>query len=198
MPVQQPETSIPSDSTNNTLGKQIRNLSIVIAATVLSVALFLGLQTQTRQVSLPELAATSTPLEVALANGKPTLMEFYANWCTTCQAMAGDLAALKQQYADQLNFVMLNVDNSKWLPEILRYRVDGIPQFVFMDGTGAPVATAIGLQPRSVMESNLVALIAAQDLPYQQTTIGRTSEFSAAVKPNPDDPRSHGGQPANS
>ncbi|MEO1467086.1 MAG: thiol:disulfide interchange protein, partial [Cyanobacteria bacterium J06633_1] len=59
---------------------------------------------------------------------------------------AGDLAQLKESYGDRVNFVMLNVDNTKWLPEMLRYRVDGIPHFLFMDVQGEAIAEAIGEQ----------------------------------------------------
>lgn len=182
---------------NMTIGKQLRNLVIVIVATILSVTVFLGFRTQATTVSLNELAEESTiPLEVALTNGKPSLIEFYANWCTSCQAMAKDLGQIKDNYHDQLNFVMLNVDNSKWLPEMLHYRVDGIPHFVFLDSTGETVASVIGEQPRSVMAANLEALIDGNNLPYLQGR-GQTSAVEAApLAPNsrPDDPRSHSGQ----
>ena len=106
----------------------VRNITLAIAAVVLSVALFLGLQTETSSTSLESQVKKATALEVALNNNKPTLTEFYADWCTSCQAMAGDLAEIKANYGDRVNFVMLNVDNTKWLPEMLRYRVDGIPE----------------------------------------------------------------------
>jgi thiol-disulfide isomerase/thioredoxin len=175
---------------------RIRNLLIAIAAIALSVAIFLGTQTNASSASLEVQAERAVPLDLALSNGKPTLTEFYANWCTSCQAMAKDLAAIKQKYAKSVNFVMLNVDNNKWLPEILRYRVDGIPQFVFFDAQGKAIAQSIGEQPRPIMEANLDALIANQSLPYASAT-GQVSAFSAPISSSPSsptDPRSHGAQ----
>jgi thiol-disulfide isomerase/thioredoxin len=179
-----------------TSGTRIRNLVIAIAAIALSVAIFFGFQTQASSVSLEAQAEQATPIDVALSNGKPTLTEFYANWCTSCQAMAKDLAQLKEKYADSVNFAMLNVDNSKWLPEILRYRVDGIPHFVFMNREGEAIAQTIGEQPLSVMEANLEALIANNSLPYAYST-GQTSTFNPSVRATEsaqNDPRSHGAQ----
>lgn len=122
---------ISSQKLESTSGTRLRNFVIAMVAIALSVALFLGLGTQTPEASLAKLDQGSTPLELALTNGKPTLMEFYANWCTVCQKMAPDMQQLETQYADKVNFVMLNVDNTKWLPELLKYQVDGIPHFLF-------------------------------------------------------------------
>jgi thiol-disulfide isomerase/thioredoxin len=190
--------SVPTSPQKNetTIGTRIRNFLITLVAFALGVALYLGLQTENIATALDTQAAESTPLEVALSNGKPTFMEFYANWCTSCQAMAKDLGELKQQYADSVNFVMLNVDNSKWLPEILNYRVDGIPHFVYLGQDGKAIAQAIGEQPRTVMQANLDALVAATPLPYTQAN-GQVSAFEAPVsttKAPQDDPRSHGAQ----
>jgi thiol-disulfide isomerase/thioredoxin len=186
----------PPQTPEVTSGTRIRNFLIALVAIALGVALFLGLQTKTDGASLETQATQSTPLEVALTNGKPTLMEFYANWCTSCQAMAKDLGELKQQYADSVNFVMLNVDNTKWLPEILNYRVDGIPHFVFLGQDGKAIAQTIGEQPRTVMTANLDALITDKPLPYAQGN-GKVSAFESPVsanQPPQDDPRSHGAQ----
>lgn len=193
-----PDSTTTSETIASNIGTRVRNFLIVMVAVVLSVAVFLGLRTETGSATLTTIAEDSIPLEVALSNGKPSLMEFYANWCTSCQAMAPDIEALKQQYGDQINFVMLNVDNTKWLPEILSYRVDGIPHFVFLGKDGQAVAQTIGEQPRSIMEANLVALASEATLPYAQTS-GQTSAFSAPVSSpkGATDPRSHGSQVVN-
>jgi thiol-disulfide isomerase/thioredoxin len=188
-PVTQDPSTIPTAT-------RLRNFAIALVAIVLTVAVFLGFKTETAPGMLAAMAEESVPLEIALANGKPTLMEFYANWCTSCQAMAPEMETLKQTYGNRINFVMLNVDNNKWLPEILSYRVDGIPHFVFLDQTGNPIAQTIGEQPQTIMESNLLALADGSPLPNAKST-GQTSAFSAPVSPakaSSTDPRSHGSQ----
>ncbi|NMF64326.1 thioredoxin family protein [Brasilonema octagenarum] len=191
-PVHSKETS------ESKFGTRLRNFLIAIVAIALSVALILGLRTETTSATLSQLDKQSTPFDVALTNGKPSFVEFYADWCTVCQKMAPDIGKLEQQYAGKVNFVMLNVDNTKWLPEMLKYRVDGIPHFVYLDQKGEAIAQAIGDQPRTILSSNLEALVAASPLPYAQAN-GRVSQFNAPVAPTntQDDPRSHGAQVVN-
>lgn len=184
------EQQIESNNNNS-----VRNIIIAIAAVILSVALFVGLQTETSPLSLESQVKQSTPLDIALNNNKPTLTEFYADWCTSCQAMAGDLGQIKQEYGDRVNFVMLNVDNTKWLPEMLRYRVDGIPHFVFMDSQGNAIAESIGEQPKGILEADLDALVANNPIPYANKK-GQVSQVEPKVKVTNNtntDPRSHGG-----
>ncbi|TBR57228.1 thiol:disulfide interchange protein [Westiellopsis prolifica IICB1] len=187
----------PTKSELNT-GTRIRNFLVAIVAIALSVILVLGLKSQTNTVSLTQLGEESTPLEVALTNGKPSLVEFYADWCAVCQKMAPAIATLEKQYTEKVNFVMLNVDNSKWLPEMLKYRIDGIPHFVFLSDKGEPVAQAIGNQPTTIMASNLEALVVGSPLPYAQAS-GQVSKVvkSVPLSGSQDDPRSHGSQVVN-
>jgi thiol-disulfide isomerase/thioredoxin len=183
-----------TETTAPPIANRLRNLVIVLVAVALSVALFLGLRTGTNSGTLSSLATVAVPLDVALKSGKPTLIEFYANWCSACQAMAKDMTALEQQYGDRINFVMLNVDNNKWLPEMLSYRVDGIPHFEFLTAQGEAIANTIGEQPRTVMAGNIEALASAAPLPYLQSR-GRVSEVEATeVEASNSDPRSHGAQ----
>ena len=186
-----------SNSTNiSSLVTRLRNFMIVSVAIALSVSIFMDLRTDKLSVSLNEMAQAATPLDVALSNNKPTLVEFYANWCTTCQAMAPELEEIRQKYTQNTNFVMLNVDNSRWLPELVEYRVDGIPHFVFLDREGTEVGQTIGEVPKSIMAANIEALVAGSSLPYN-STVGQGSHFNAPVEPtkaSQADPRVHGSQ----
>ncbi|MGD1936318.1 MAG: thioredoxin family protein [Cyanophyceae cyanobacterium] len=196
--------SSPSDSASttgssaSTRSNRLRNGVIAIVAVVLAIALGLGLQGQSRDISLEQLAEQSVPLDTALSSNKPTLVEFYADWCTSCRAMAGDMAELREVYGDRINFTMLNVDNAKWLPEILSYRVDGIPHFVYLDADGQELGQAIGEQPRLILAENLEAMTNSAALPRASQAIGQTSDFQPSLSGgNSDagaDPRSHGSQ----
>lgn len=175
-------------------GQRLRNFLVVLVAIFLGLSLYIGSSTQNNPATLAYQAENSTPWEQAQTNGKPTLLEFYANWCSSCRAMAADLGTLKQDFRDQVNFVMLNVDNDKWLPEMMKYDVDGIPHFVFLNAQTKPVGTAIGQQPLRIMTQNLQALINNQSLESNQA-LGETSALKANLGPKTDDPRSHGGLP---
>ncbi len=189
-----PNSDLKTNALNESSGAtQLRNFVIALVAIALTVSVFLGVRTKTESVSLAAMAQAAVPLDVALRNEQPSVIEFYADWCTTCQSMAADMDHLKQTYGDRINFVMLNVDNTKWLPEMLHYRVDGIPHFIFLDDQGEAIADAIGKQPETIMAANLDALTRHDPLPYANRQ-GQISTITAPTEASTnDDPRSHGG-----
>lgn len=110
-------------------------------------------------LTLKASAQTAMPYGGAISNHQPTLIEFYADWCTTCQGLAPTLAALHQQYGPALNFVMLNIDDPQWRDQIERYGVTGVPHVVLQDGQGTIRETFIGNVPRSVLAQRIQALL---------------------------------------
>ena len=93
--------------------------------------------------------------EIALKNNKPTFLEFYAEWCEVCKQMAPNVAALKDEYDGDFNFVFLNVDNPKWDSFIRKFHVNGIPQVNIMDSKGNLKFTLIGKQDEETIKKSL-------------------------------------------
>jgi thiol-disulfide isomerase/thioredoxin len=102
-----------------------------------------------------EMAQESVSFDAAIASPKPMLLEFYADWCSVCQSMAPTLAALKQEYGHDLNFVMLNVDDAQWLPQMDQYDVTGVPQFTLLDRQQTVIKTIVGRVPQPVLAAQL-------------------------------------------
>jgi thiol-disulfide isomerase/thioredoxin len=182
---------------NDTLGRRERALLGAIAAALLVALIWLrgGLNST---APLEQLARRSLDLPVALADGRPTIVEFYADWCEACRAMAPAMAAIEQSQRDKLDVVLLNVDNPRWQPELDRFDVNGIPQLQLFDADGISVGRAVGARSAPELAALGEALIAQAPLP-QLAGVGPTSPLeSDGLLPGPANPatmaspRSHG------
>lgn len=144
---------------------------------------------------LQRLARQSPDLAVALTNGRPTLVEFYADWCEACRAMAPAMERLEQQRRGELDVVLLNVDNPRWQAEVERFEVNGIPQLELFDAGGQPVGRSIGARSASELEALTGALLRDEPLP-QLPGVGATSSLPASLPTTSAaaqaGPRSHG------
>lgn len=101
------------------------------------------------------MAVETMSYQEAIANKKPTLIEFYADWCTTCQSMSPILKDLKASHAQEVNFVMINIDYPENNQLIRKYQVTGVPQWNILDSQGKVKETLAGKIPKSVLESIL-------------------------------------------
>ena len=97
--------------------------------------------------------------EIAFLNGKPTYLEFYAEWCEICKEMAPEVAELKKDFDNEINFVFLNVDNPKWNKYIKKFNVNGIPQINIIDSNSNLLATLTGLQKENALKKSMEYLI---------------------------------------
>jgi len=110
-------------------------------------------------LQLKKLGNSSMDPEIAFTNGKPTYLEFYAEWCEICKEMAPEVAELKKDFDDKINFVFLNVDNPKWDKFIKEFKVNGIPQINIIDANANLLATLTGFQEENTIEQSLKYII---------------------------------------
>ncbi|XP_074565480.1 thioredoxin-like protein HCF164, chloroplastic [Curcuma longa] len=167
------------------------NRRIALTSSVAAVGVFLSRRLDFG-VSLKDLSANATPYEEALSNGKPTVLEFYADWCEVCRELAPQIFQVEQQYRDRVNFVMLNVDNTKWEQELDEFGVEGIPHFAFLDKDGNEEGNIVGRLPKQYFLENVVALLNGEaTIPHAQV-VGQFSSAEARKVHQVADPRSHG------
>ncbi|MCP9860793.1 MULTISPECIES: thioredoxin domain-containing protein [unclassified Cyanobium] len=154
------------------------------------------------EAPLERLARQSPELTVALADGKPTVVEFYADWCEACRAMAPAMERIERQQRSRMDVVLLNVDNPRWQPQLERYDVNGIPQLEFFDAAGTSVGRSIGARSGADLDALSTALVDGTPLP-QLAGVGAVSALpdsdtattvaAESASPQPQaGPRSHG------
>lgn len=62
----------------------------------------------------------------------PVLVDFYADWCGPCQAMAPILKEVAGEYKDQVKVIKIDVDKNQ--PIAQRFGVRSIPTFIMFKG----------------------------------------------------------------
>jgi thioredoxin 1 len=95
---------------------------------------------------------TATFEDEVLKSEKPVIVDFWAEWCGPCHAVAPVLDKIVEERADEVRLVKINVDEEQEL--MIRYGVQSIPTIVlFKDGE--PAAAVIGAQPKGAIERAL-------------------------------------------
>ncbi len=165
------------------LGRRERMLLAAVAA-LLALLLFWWRGGLHPGAPLERLARQSPELDIALANGRPTLVEFYADWCEACRAMAPAMESIERSHHGALDVVLLNVDNPRWQPQVESFDVNGIPQLELFDAAGQSVGRSIGARRPAELEALTTALIEGKPLP-PLAGVGPTSRLASGGS-NPD------------
>ncbi len=121
--------------------------------------------------------------DVSLADyrGKVVLVDFWATWCPPCRKGIPDLVELQKQYGDKFVVIGITLDREKTLKDVVPFvesykinypvvygtdevvnhfgGVEAIPTAFMLDQNGKVVSKHVGLQPKSVIEEEIKALI---------------------------------------
>jgi thioredoxin len=82
----------------------------------------------------------------------PVLVDFWAEWCGPCHAVAPVLDQIAEERAGELRLVKVNIDEEPELAQ--RYGIMSIPTMILFEG-GEPKAAALGAQPKTMLEKSL-------------------------------------------
>jgi thioredoxin 1 len=100
------------------------------------------------------LAITNENFQEVIGSEQPVVIDFWAEWCGPCRAIAPLVEKAAEVYADKVNIGKCDVDNNDDI--VALYRVRNIPTLIFLKG-GEVVDKHVG----AISEGDLTAKIEA-------------------------------------
>ena len=93
---------------------------------------------------------TDQTFEAEVLNSEtPVIIDFWAEWCAPCRAIAPIVKDLADEYGDRVKIVKMNIDENPAAPG--RYGIRSIPTLLaFQDGQ--VVEQVQGARPKSALE----------------------------------------------
>ena len=95
---------------------------------------------------------TDTFEQEVIQSDTPVLVDFWAEWCGPCHAVAPVLDRIVDESNGELRLVKVNIDEQPALAQ--RFGVQSIPTMILYK-EGEPAAAAIGAQPKTALEKAL-------------------------------------------
>ena len=93
-----------------------------------------------------------------LQSTTPVLVDFWAEWCGPCRAVAPILEEISTEYAGKIKIVKLNTDENSGIA--IKYGITSIPTMNVFVG-GQVVKTIVGAKPKPMLLKDLESFIKA-------------------------------------
>jgi len=87
--------------------------------------------------------------DAVLKSETPVLVDFWAEWCGPCKAIAPAVEELAGKYTDRLKVGKMDVDANGQIP--MMFDIQGIPTLILFKG-GRPVQTIVGYKTKDQLE----------------------------------------------
>ena len=100
--------------------------------------------------------ATEKNFDELLSAEKPLIVDFGAEWCGPCKALAPMVAELAETYKEQAVIAACDVEENNDIA--VRYSIRNIPTVIFFKD-GKEVGRQVGAIAKSVLEEKLRALL---------------------------------------
>jgi thioredoxin 1 len=109
-------------------------------------------QTATHPIAITEAQFA----DEVLNSDKPVLVDFWAEWCAPCRALAPVMESLSQDYDGRATIAKLDIDSNQQIA--MQFGIRSIPT-VMLFHNGEVVDSLIGVQPKSAYEQSLDKIV---------------------------------------
>jgi len=97
-----------------------------------------------------------------LKSSVPVLVDFYADWCGPCHAIAPTIEALSNEFEGKVKFVKVDVDANQEVAS--RYEIMSIPTIMLFEN-GKVEDSIVGAYPASVYKQHIERALGHGRLP---------------------------------
>lgn len=117
--------------------------------------------------------------DVVLKSDLPVVVDFWAQWCAPCRAIAGPLEQLAGEFAGRLRVVKVDVDaNKDWAKKL---GVSGIPHLLYVHN-GEIVNRQVGGVPRAKLHTDFENFLIKVGASEETAGADAQTVFEAAVE----------------